>query len=123
MIEQIANFLRDRPAISISAIEREAELPKNTVHNYVNGARGTWPMRHTWPLTIVLCQYGFEAHGWRFTYDEAIDTFFIERRLDKEAEVIEHEENGRSWFEYLVPVERHMISDPFDLVEFFNPEK
>ena len=120
MIEQIANFLRDRPAISVSQIEREADLPRNTIQNYMNGARETWPMRHTWPLTIVLCRYGFKVKGWRFSYDEAIDTFFIERQLDKEAEVIEHEQDGRSWFEYKVSFTRHLISDPMDLIEFFN---
>ena len=120
MIEQIASFLRDRPAISVSAIEREAEIPRNSIQNYMNGTRETWAARQTWTIIIVLCKYGFEANGWKFTYNEQIDAFFIERRLDKRPKVIERKENGRSWFEYHVPVTRHMIETELDLIAFFN---
>lgn len=117
-MKPILTFLKSRPAIAIKLIEEEAGLPRNTLANLVNGSRKTFPDGHVWPLCRTLCRYGLELNGWVFTYDENTGVFFIESRLDKEPEIIEHEE-GR-WFEYKVSMSRSIIGDEYELLDFIK---
>ena len=122
MIEKIVQFVKDRPALKVSAIEKEAGLWKNALANMINGAPGrSFPDKLIWPLCETLCRYGLEIDGWRFVYNSEIHSFFIEKPIDKEPEIIEHNgEKGGVWFEYRVSVNRELLSDEFELLDFLK---
>lgn len=114
-MQELLNFLTSRPALNLAELERLAGLPKRTLYNALNGHK-PFPSIHAWPLCVVLCDYGLELHGYTFRYDEAVDSFFIESRIDREPEVI----GKKSCFEYKVWMYRHVLSDETDLTEFIH---
>jgi len=55
----IAEFLKNRPSISLRGIETEADLPTKTLSHYVNGRRKL-SAKHIEKLIPVLLKYGFK---------------------------------------------------------------
>lgn len=58
-IISIADFLKDRPSISLRGLETEADLPTKTLSHYVNGRRKL-SAEHIEKLIPVLSKYGFK---------------------------------------------------------------
>jgi hypothetical protein len=56
---EIADFLKDRPSLSLRGLETEADLPKKTLSHYVNGRRKL-SAEHIEKLKPVLIKYGFK---------------------------------------------------------------
>lgn len=54
----IVMFIKSRPAISISALEREIGLPRNTLRHAIKGFRDI-PQRHMMDIIAILKRYGF----------------------------------------------------------------
>lgn len=57
--EKIMQFLADRPAISLTAIETEAGIPPRTLYNAKVGYRAI-PEKHIPALIKVLERYGWK---------------------------------------------------------------
>ena len=55
----IADFLKDRPSLSLRGLEAEANLPTKTLSHYVNGRRKL-SAEHIEKLIPVLSKYGFK---------------------------------------------------------------
>jgi hypothetical protein len=54
----IKTYFETHQAVSVSAIEREAKLPRNTLHNYLNGSKPGVPEKHLPKIERVLKKYG-----------------------------------------------------------------
>ena len=118
----IKDYFNRNNCISVSAVEVEAEMPARTLHNYLNGSRDKFPSKHLPGLLRVLSQYGLIHDGWSFLYDSSDRTFICEKRIyGKSIESVEVEEEGRSHFEYLVPMYREILqADPTEIEQFFE---
>lgn len=57
-IEEVLDFIRTRPLISVRELEREANIPFTTLHRALNGQRGL-PVKHLDNLESVLKNYGY----------------------------------------------------------------
>ena len=55
----IADFLKDRPSLSLRGLEAEADLPTKTLSHYVNSRRKL-SAEHIEKLIPVLSKYGFK---------------------------------------------------------------
>jgi hypothetical protein len=55
----IADFLKDRPSLSLRGLENEANLPAKTLSHYVNGRRKL-STEHIKKLMPILYKYGFK---------------------------------------------------------------
>lgn len=55
----IADFLKDRPSLSLRGLENEADLPAKTLSHYVNGRRKL-SKNHLDTLLPILSKYGFK---------------------------------------------------------------
>ncbi len=56
----IAEFLKERPSLSLRGLENESDLPKKTLSHYVNGRRKLSAEHHIKKLIPVLSKYGFK---------------------------------------------------------------
>ena len=52
-------WLREHPLISIYALEKEAELPRDTLNHFINQRRG-FPQKHYDKLITILYGYGYQ---------------------------------------------------------------
>lgn len=52
------NWLKDKPCISIECIERQANVPNDTVRHFINDRRNI-PEKHFFKVTNILSKYGF----------------------------------------------------------------
>lgn len=57
-IEVLQNFLDERPAINISAFEREAELPRTKIKEFLKGNQN-WSAFQEDRLLKVMIRYGY----------------------------------------------------------------
>ena len=57
--QHLRNWLKQHPLISINALEKEAQLPKDTVNHFVNERRG-FPKKHYEKLLPILFDYGYQ---------------------------------------------------------------
>lgn len=117
-MKTLINFIKFHPCLNITCLEAQAGIPKRNLIDVVKGYR-PFPAKHVWNLTKVLCQYGLEIDGWRFSYDAEGDTFFLECKMDQAPELIEHD----TWIEYRVPMYRDAISDDQGLIEFLKEKE
>ena len=116
----ILDFLESRPAISVNKIVEPLDFHVAQFYDFKNGKRNDFPEKHIWPLVVELCHYGFEAGGWRFSYDEDVHCIFIETPTGKQVDAIIHEEGSGSWIEHKVSVSRALISEEYKLIDFLN---
>ncbi len=114
MIEEIFEFLDSHPAIKDRPLEREVGMPERTLYLHKSGNQ---PISKDWiwPMLIVLSRYGFKLYGWTLTFNNEDDMFLLEKKIDKEPEIIEHERG----FEYLISYSRVHITCLADLQSFF----
>lgn len=56
---EIADWLKERPSISLRGLEKEANLPPKTLSHYVNGRRKL-NEQHLDTLLPILSKYGFK---------------------------------------------------------------
>lgn len=56
--EQILKFIRHNPALSISTLEKEAEIPRQTITRALNEGRAI-PEKHLNQLLPVITKYGY----------------------------------------------------------------
>ena len=56
---RIADWLKERPSISLRGLETEANLPIKTLSHYVNGRRKL-SAEHIEKLMPILLKYGFK---------------------------------------------------------------
>lgn len=54
----IVEFLKSRPFLSISKVEKSAEIPKSSLLAAMSGKRNV-PMQYWYRLNNVLCDYGY----------------------------------------------------------------
>lgn len=123
-MQSLRKYISSLPSLNPSAIAKQMGVGQSYLHQCLNPQSGKelTPAR-TWQLIAILCENGYrvELGGWEFRYDPTDDTFTLEKRLEKEAESIEHtDENGAIWYEYLVPMSRAIISDEAELLAFFK---
>lgn len=57
--QHLRDWLKDHSLISIFALEKEAELPKDTVYHFVKERRG-FPEKHYDKLCRILYDYGYQ---------------------------------------------------------------
>jgi len=57
---EIADWIKERPSISLRGLEKEADLPLKTLSHYVNGRREL-NEQHLQRLIPVLERYGWES--------------------------------------------------------------
>jgi len=60
MEEKIVNFVKERPALSVNYIEKEAGLAQGTLSKAVRGVRNL-TSKHIEKLIPVLEKYGFKT--------------------------------------------------------------
>jgi hypothetical protein len=58
MKERIRVFFETHTAISVSVIEKEAEVPADTIRHFLNKQRDL-PQKHLDKIIVVLKKYGF----------------------------------------------------------------
>lgn len=122
-MQKIKDFLRNRPALNIRALEQEVGMPQNTLSNLMSDkVNKAFPDKWIWPLCETLCRYGLELNGQRFTYDPNVHCFFVETVIpDREPETVEVPGVfGGIHFEYLVPMYRDVINDDFELKNYLQ---
>lgn len=106
----ICDYLRSRPAIAATTIEKKLGLPDSTIRQALAGAQ-LIPEKHIFPIVCYLSGYGLTIDGYTLSYDPADDTLSGRKWVEN----VGTEEDGDG-FVYIVKEYRFFASSYSDLL-------
>lgn len=115
-MKKIIDFLKTRPALNLTELERLCGMPKRTLLLAVKGGRNI-PKKHLWVLCKILSDYSLEIEGNEFIYDADTDIFIVQVFINEVGVKIEETENKLIHY---VPFERFVIEDENYLIDFLK---
>lgn len=59
--DKIIKFIKSRTAISVSVIERVANVPYTTISRCINNPKNKLPEKHIANIESVLAEYGYKS--------------------------------------------------------------
>lgn len=111
--EQIADFLKTHPLLSLNALEKELSIPQGSLSRAIVNET-VIPPKHHWGLIKALASYGFKYDGFSLEVDEVGNIFGYKRGSLVRTKEIKNKDGSIS-ISYVVEESRFLACDYFDL--------